>query len=510
MATEVELRFRVAPTVVQRLLGDFPFAAGRLGPGEARLQTSTYFDRADHGLGKRGCAVRIREDGETRVLTLKVGDVQSWLGARREWTVPQSGATPILGRLAKHLPADTGKGPLVPVFRTRVERTIRTIAIDPDVLIELVIDQGTIVARRRRSLVRELELELKRGSARDLCAAALALHRAAGPFVLQPSTKSARGYALATGAHERPCWAEPIALDPGLTTEAACKAILRSCLAQVLANQEPSRHGADSEGVHQLRVGIRRFRTALSCLRRFLPAERHQAIGVEFRWLGQEFGPARDWDVFIDERLAPFLAAGPDAALAGRLTQAADGFRARAYRRVRRALASPRCTEAVLATMLWLEDPWDRGEGRRQRERLGRPFVDDAWRVLRNADRRVRRQHKVIGAGGDEALHAVRIAAKRARYATEFLASLVPTTACESYVKALKQVQDAFGARNDAAQASELLRRVLDAAGHEANGAVAVAIVHPDGPRRAQRRLVESWRRFESTMPLHRVLGHGP
>ncbi len=53
--------------------------------------------------------------------------------------------------------------------------------------------------------------------------------------------------------------------------------------------------------------------------------------------------------------------------------------------------------------------------------------------------------------------HAVRIAAKKLRYATEFFAELYEAGQVEGYVNALAGLQDALGALNDVATAHRLL-----------------------------------------------------
>lgn len=503
MATEIELRFRVGPEVFDRLRQATPEGVD-LRPAVTRTLSSTYFDRPDRGLGARGFGVRLRDEGGRRSLTVKSGD-NPWFGAREEWTV-RAGNGPKLGRLGRYLPPEASAGPLTPVFRTRIERTLRDLSIGRGVRIELALDRGVIAAGRRRLSVRELELELKRGTVTDLYATALRLHRELGPFALLPSSKAARGYALAAGRPEAAYRAADVALDLGASTETACKAIVRSCLGQILANHEPARHGRDNEGVHQIRIGFRRLRAALGALRPFAPPERRDAVADWARWATRRFGPARDWDVFIDERLAPALARHGDPD--GRLRATAEAKRAVAYRLVRRALGAPRYTETMLDALRWLEEPWSEAAGKGRRGRLAAPFVDVAWRLGRDADRRLRARARHLNEGDPAALHRVRLAAKRARYMAEFLAPIAPPGGVGPYLKALKRVQDTFGRSSDDAAATERLATLLHAVPVDAPQALIDAIAPPTEPVRARSRLHRVWRAYEATMPIHRALGH--
>ncbi|MGH6718722.1 MAG: CHAD domain-containing protein [Alphaproteobacteria bacterium] len=508
MAAEIELRFRVGPGILDRLRQATPDGVTDVRPVVTRTLSSTYFDLPDRSLGSRGFGIRLRVEDGQRSLTIKADDGHGWFGARREWVAAQAGAVPRLGRLGRHLPPEASAGPLSPVFRTRIERTLRDLRIGRAARVELALDRGVIYAGRHRRAVREIEIELKRGAVMDLYAVALRLHRDFGPFALMPSSKAVRGYALAAGRPEAARRADAVAIDVGASTEAACKAILRSCLGQILANHEPARLGKDSEGVHQIRIGLRRLRTALSSLRPFLPPERRQPVAAWARWATRHFGPARDWDVFIDERLAPALARIGDGDPGVHLRTAAQAERAAAYRLARRALRAARYTEAMLDALQWLEEPWNEAVGKRRRQRLATPFVDIAWRLMRDADRRLRARANNLDEGDPAVLHAVRLAAKKARYMAEFLAPIAPPGGVEPYVKALKRVQDTFGRSSDDTVAADRLTTLLSAVRVDAPQTLIDAITPPADPTRARLRLRSAWRAYEATMPLHRALGH--
>jgi len=77
--------------------------------------------------------------------------------------------------------------------------------------------------------------------------------------------------------------------------------------------------GADPEYLHQMRVALRRLRTAFDIFADAAP----DAAGLdgELRWLSRALERARDWDVFVADTLKPMLSgrrAMPACALCGK------------------------------------------------------------------------------------------------------------------------------------------------------------------------------------------------
>src|SRR5262249_55666234 len=123
----------------------------------------------------------------------------------------------------------------------------------------------------------------------------------------------------------------------------------------LLANQAIVEDGRDPEGVHQMRVALRRLRTVCSLLRKEVPSPAFQAFGYEAKWLMQLLGPARDWDVFVTTTLARLeKACAPDVDFAG-LRRAAEPHRIASYAVLREALMEPRYTRFQLSLRRWIE-----------------------------------------------------------------------------------------------------------------------------------------------------------
>src|SRR5207253_203396 len=85
-------------------------------------------------------------------------------------------------------------------------------------------------------------------------------------------------------------------LTNGTSTRDGFKTIGRACLKQIVGN-EPALLEGDPEGVHQMRVGLRRLRAALSLFADILRDLRTAAIKTELKWLAGELAPARQLDV---------------------------------------------------------------------------------------------------------------------------------------------------------------------------------------------------------------------
>src|SRR5215468_12693689 len=103
---------------------------------------------------------------------------------------------------------------------------------------------------------------LDRGTVTELFDVARQLVRAL-PARLALKSKSERGYEAIDGKLETPVRAAPIDLPAGANTRDAFKMIGLGCLKQIINNEAALIRG-DHEGVHQMRVGLRRLRAAIS------------------------------------------------------------------------------------------------------------------------------------------------------------------------------------------------------------------------------------------------------
>ncbi|RWA56435.1 hypothetical protein AU476_03740 [Cupriavidus sp. UYMSc13B] len=242
-------------------------------PQEQALE-SEYFDTPDFFLRRNGAALRVRRNGDQIVQTLKSsGEQHGGAFEREEYESALKEAKPDLDALRAAVPKSSAlfqvlkdgslSDQLAPIFRSTVTRKLWTLKLESGEQIELALDTGKITAAEQARSFSELELELKYGDPRRLGEIGLRLIDKI-PMSLSMQSKSDRGYDLLGSAHRSAVRAQPIALRKKDTVEEALCKILHNCLDQVRANAPLVATGHSPEGVHQMRVGLRRFRSALN------------------------------------------------------------------------------------------------------------------------------------------------------------------------------------------------------------------------------------------------------
>ena len=93
-----------------------------------------------------------------------------------------------------------------------------------------------------------------------------------------------------------------------MSTAEAFRTIGRSVLRHIAGNEAAVRR-SDSEGVHQMRVGLRRLRAAISLFSKLLGDEETERVKSELKWLTGELAPARDLDVYVRNEIEPLRGA---------------------------------------------------------------------------------------------------------------------------------------------------------------------------------------------------------
>lgn len=497
--TETELKLAAAPEAVDRLRRCGLVRQLALGPEETAALTSIYYDTQDRALRKQKAVLRVRHDSDRVVQTLKASRASAL--DRSEWDAPAAGSEPDTKAFthpeALALVTGIGVSDLSPLFTTRITRMTRMVRPEGEASVEdvvaLVFDHGDVVAGSATAPISEIELELHHGARAGLYDLGLALHDIE-PLSVETLTKAARGFILA--GETRPTWsgADIPKLAADATADQAFAAILTSCFNHWMANQAAGLDGADPEGVHQLRVALRRLRAILSVFGKVSPGPRLAWLRREAKWLAGSLGPARDWDVFLGELLpiaAPALDDGGDYAV---LEQAATIEQRAGYEHARTEIRSPRATTFLLTLGGWIEGRRWRDEavsGTAAEALFARPMVELAGAVLAKRHRRALKHGRRFAKLDSAARHQLRIALKTLRYPAEFFRSLYPRKAGKRYMKVLKGLQDGLGHLNDVATTSRLLDRLVDDA---ANGRIAL-------PEAGQARLSAA---SEAVLSLHR------
>ncbi|AQR68290.1 hypothetical protein BZG29_07890 [Janthinobacterium sp. LM6] len=517
---EIELKLLLAQQDVARLRAHPLLAQQAQGEVQLLQMHDIYVDTPDLQLCRHQAGLRVRQVDGRWVQTLKAGgSVNSGLHSRHEWEGEVSGPQPDLAALDSAigrkqpiralLRQDVIRDALQPVFTTRMERTVWQLRTPQGDEIECVLDQGVIESGAdgangavRSVPVSEIELELKQGQAASLFDVALALLQDV-PLQLGHMSKAERGYRLAVSQPLQAVKAQPLALDAAMSVEQVFLAIAGNCLEQISGNQDGVAAGEDVESVHQMRVGLRRLRSALGMFKSLLALP--EALKAELDWLGGALGEARDWDVLAGNTLAQLD--GEAQADAAALAEAAHAQARLKHAQAAQAVTSARYTACMLGLQRWLQArAWRDSCSARQVRRLDARVSPFARATLRKDQRRLVKRGKRLLHATPLQRHRVRIAAKKTRYATEFFASLFAARAVQPYVGRLSVLQDELGWLNDVQVADRLLQQLPDVqTGQSAQDGLRqhAAFVRGYLAARAQAqgsdgRMHKAWRRFKA------------
>lgn len=447
MGNEIELKFHVAPQDLRNLKA----VGGLLGRSRTEeTLLSVYFDTPKHKLARNGVSLRVRHNGRERIQNIKSNASQGSF-TRGEWEHQISADVPDL-----HKARGTALAPLLtkklkrnlgPIFETCIRRTSAPVRRNGS-RIEVAFDRGDIRAGRRSAAVSEIELELKHGEKKALFKLAREMTRHV-PATLALKSKSERGYELMEGKQLRAARAEPIKLQHDLSTAEAFRFIVRSTLRHITAN-EPIVRRAEPEGVHQMRVGLRRLRAAISLFSNLVDDRQTERIKSELKWLTGELAPARDLDVYQKDEIGPLLGTSPAKRQLRRLKDEVASRRAAAFKRAKTAVETARYRTLLLDTLQWLEV----GSWATRSRRYGvHPIKRFSEGILRQLTKKVMKKGNRLRKLDPRHRHKLRIAIKKLRYASELFESMYArsksATRRSDFEACLKDLQDSLGRLND-------------------------------------------------------------
>lgn len=455
MARETELKLQVARPALDKA-AKLPWLLEAAG-GSARHEklVSVYFDTPKGKLRRHGLGLRIRHIGAKRVQTIKAsGNGASGPLARGEWEQEITGKTPDLslakGTALAPLATKKLRRKLRPMFETSVDRLVLPLAAG-GTEIEVAIDRGYIKTGGRREPISEIELELKRGRPASLAQLARRFTDSF-PAAYGARGKPERGHALNAGEANDPVRGTAIALAADASTADAFRTIAFACLDHALANERAVRRG-DAEGVHQMRVGLRRLRAALSLFKPLVPGAETEAIKAELKWLTDALGPARELDVLIGKSVEPARKTAP----AKEIRVLARGLKADrdvVFDKAADAVASERYRALGLKTALWIIDgEWSHNGDALAVALRDRPAADFAAEILDKRLKKIMARVRRLETLDPRRRHKLRIAVKKLRYGGSFFAGLFTggkrNAKRRGFAETLKKLQGALGALND-------------------------------------------------------------
>ncbi len=453
---EFELKFEVA----EDALPDVAAASERLaadGPVRQRI-LSTYFDTGKHALRHAGISLRVRRIGGGWRQTVKLDtDVHGGVSNPTEIETPVPGKKPQLDLIAdrkvrKKLRKLVGKKKLKPLFRTDVLRTTHLIK-SSDSEVELALDGGSIEAKNGMAAICEAELELKRGDAVDLLEVAQHLFSDV-PFGFGSQSKASRGYQLiASGEPEplAPVKASKPSVHPRENVSQAFARISQSSADQVLNNWKGLQTGDDPEFAHQMRVGLRRLRTAVRVFRGAIDTPELRTLVRDLGLLGRRVGKLRDADVLLADIARPVLNS-PESPGGARELERFLGKHGDAVRKSLRREFQETGWNALLLRVSLLPH----GAGWAGNVDADGEIADYAPLALEKCWKPVIKRASRLDDLDTEERHSLRKNLKTLRYTLEFFAPALPAGKAEKFVEHLKELQDSFGYLNDVALAQTL------------------------------------------------------
>ena len=472
--TEFELKFEIPAANLERVA-----AALKDGKISRQRLQARYFDTVDGTLAAHGLVVRMRKEGRRWVQTAKgpsgtllerlehnVTLAQQTAGTEPGVDLARHAGTPVGNAIAcaLNLKASEDFSSLTPLYDTDVHRVTRLVEHGGSVM-EIALDRGRIQSGTESLDLCELEVELKKGRpehavdlARQWCAEY--------GLCLSSITKSMKGQRLRNADSAGPAVsATAPAFHRDATGAQIVVAVLQSCLDQILPNASEIAAASSDPGhvhpdpiqadhihpdhIHQLRVGIRRMRTALrefEGLTDAFDAAWEPALVHVFRQLGEH----RDHGHLERDLQPKLLAAGGPAVNFGQANTAIPDPGA--------VVRTPAFQDVLLGLIGFTHRC-----GLRVSEH-SLPAGDSVKKILRSRLRKLRSEAMKDGRKFPELSevhqHRVRKRLKRLRYLSEFSAPFFSARKVDAFVAALKPAQDALGLYNDELVALQALRKL--------------------------------------------------
>jgi triphosphatase len=432
---------------------------------------STYYDTPALALHRERLSLRVRKQGSEFVQTVKAENpTQADILERKEWEdqIPSRRAVLDAPKTGKRLPNTVRDEELRPVFTTTVTRTVIEISPDPSARVEAAIDEGEIRTSKGDAVepISEIELELKDGDPRMIFDVALQLLEAA-PIRIETRSKAERLLGI-DGLMPQAVHVGPVALDSAMSAEAALERIGRRCLTHLLSNEQAALAG-EPEGIHQMRVAVRRLRSALLALKRPLQKKHYRWASEELRWIAHALAPVRNLDVFAASLVRPVtqaLSAGLDFE---RLIDATERRRRAALDQAKQAILSEKYTESMLRLLRWFViRGWRDQQISEHAVVLLARIVDVVPDLIERHHRKVRKRGKKFEELTATQRHRLRIAVKHLHYTVEFLGSLFEKDQVRTFVTCLKSLQDDLGYANDVRVAYDLVDQISEATDQDA------------------------------------------
>jgi CHAD domain-containing protein len=489
------------PAALAALTDEFTVAEERGAPGSG-VRRLSWLDTFDWRLYRAGLVLEFEQGRRGGRLLLTKADgtpqaeqsVTTWL-PRRPGLAQDLPAGPVRDRIT----VLTAPRALLPVVRAVSTLSVmRLLNADGKTVAWLIADRSTVTAppltavphtKAPQTTTAELPLRLAIAEVRGYPAQA---RKAAALLAGVPGASHASQsvYVAALTALGRHPASYSNAVDAEITAQLPASVAVARLLLRLLDTLELNVEGVlrdiDTEFLHDLRVAVRRTRSALKLLGEVLPAALVKSYIAEFKWLGDLTTPTRDLDVNLlgfPAMAGQLLAATPADLEPFRAFLAAR--RGREFRRLAAALRSARfraITDDWRKALLEVRDagaPKNGHKKDRNPKRREPTALQLAMSTTARAFRRIAAQGGAITEeSAPESLHDLRKRCKELRYLLEFFGPLHDPVAYRKVVGDLKQLQDGLGDFQDSQVQREEIQTLANAmlAEHAAPAATLLAM----------------------------------
>ena len=365
-------------------------------------------------------------------------------------------------------------------------------------ILKLTIDLSQAAVSGREISLAGAQLKLTSGAPADLFSAAK-LFIANAPLRLE--TRSRQETAKAALAPSQST--VPARQTLAITGDAAAGDVLRLALlasaGRIIAAQPAILEARAPEGLRRMRAELRRLRAMERLYRGYVSGSSLRRLALQARMISRALAPARNWDVFLDQILP--LARQDNYAKRGfaRLEAAAQAQRAQSWAAAMTPIASRDFSlfglDLLAAAHL---QPW-RTRALEQSARILAP------KMLNKARRRTRKTAKATDFSDPVAMHPLRLALKKQRYAAQLFCGLYPKATRKAYMNAMASLQDRLGGVNDAAMALRLADQAGEGAGKRAMRAAGFVSGYSAAQTQAgAQEITADWAAFEKIAPFWR------
>jgi inorganic triphosphatase YgiF len=463
---EIELKFLVPEYKVNALMRQT-----KIKTSATSQLAAHYFDTPERDLANAGMALRIRKEDADWVQTIKAaGD---GMAARLEHNHVLDQETTEQAINEQALAPDLSiyqTGEIAAVFQdfkmkklakslqrqyvTDVERVTRLVKKDGNV-IEVAYDLGVVKHgedETQQSSIHEVEFELMQGNTSYLFEVAKTWCKRY-KLCISTVTKAERGGLLLAGkAHSdaTKANAHPLEVTDNLTASDFLRAVIHHCMLQILPNASAIAAGSqDGNHVHQLRVGIRRLRTALKFFADFSGSINSDWMPV----LKQTFsllGEYRDRELLqtktqpmLENKGAPFVDWAPERD--SLQVAPIDAVRANDF-------------QVTLLELIEYSMGATDGDNAGETDAASKPAKDQVNKVLSKLFGKISKASSHFADLDIEAQHEVRKRLKSLRYISEFAAPMYKKKHTKKFLKYLEPAQEVLGEYNDDIVGQEFYR----------------------------------------------------